>query len=92
MKNSLHNNINAWIDEKDLIPGQDWKLEIEIALTRSNIVLICLSNNSISKVGFVQKEIKYALDKFEEYPEGIIYIMPIRLEDCILPFSFERRA
>jgi hypothetical protein len=35
--------------------------------------------------GYVQKEIRQALDVAEEYPEGRIYIIPVRLEDCPVP-------
>src|SRR5436309_2669177 len=54
--------IDPWLDEKKLLGGQDWDLEIRRALRRSDAVVICLSKRSISKVGYVNKEIKRALD------------------------------
>ena len=47
--------IDAWLDEKKLLLGQDWRLAIEEAVEASDIVIICLSSNSMSKEGFVQK-------------------------------------
>ena len=33
-------------------------------------------------VGHVQKELKLALDKLDKYPQGGVYIIPVRLDDC----------
>lgn len=74
-----------WLDEEDLIPGTRWEAEIRKAVKASDIVLVCLSKTSITKEGFVQKEIKIALDIADEKPEDTIYIIPARLEDCALP-------
>jgi hypothetical protein len=74
-----------WLDEEDLLPGQDWQQEIRNAMKNCDIVLICLSKQSINKVGYVQKEIKFALDVADEQPEGTIFLIPVRLEDCHIP-------
>jgi TIR domain/CHAT domain len=77
--------VEPWLDEENLLPGQDWKYEITKAVRESNIVIVCLSRTSVSKSGFVQKEIKYALDVADEKPEGSIFLIPTRLEECSLP-------
>lgn len=77
--------MNPWFYEESLLPGQQWELEIPKAVRSSDIILICLSNNSITKSGYVQKEIEYALDVMEEKPEGVIFIIPVRLEECKVP-------
>jgi hypothetical protein len=46
-----------WLDEEDLLPGQDRSQEITKAVRSSAVVLVCLSKSSITKTGFVQKEI-----------------------------------
>jgi len=74
-----------WLDEEDLLPGQDWHAEIKKAVRLSEIVLVCLSRSSITKQGFVNKEIKFALDVADEKPEGVLYIIPVRLEECTVP-------
>lgn len=79
--------IDPWLDEEKLFPGQDWETEIEKAVESSDVVIICLSNNSINKRGFVQKELRYALDVALEMPEETIFIIPLRLEDCTPPRS-----
>jgi formylglycine-generating enzyme required for sulfatase activity len=79
--------IDAWLDEKKLLPGQDWDIEIQKAVRGADTVIICLSKTSITKEGYVQKEIKFSLDIALEKPEGTIYLIPTRLEDCKVPDS-----
>jgi len=82
--------VQPWLDAEDLIPGQNWEVEIPKALLSSDAIIICLTPNSVDKEGYVQKEIKFALDKAMEMPEGRIFIIPARLEDCELPFSLKK--
>lgn len=77
--------IDPWLDEEKLLAGQDWNMEIEKAVESADAVIVCLSNRSVTKEGVVQKEIKRALDKAEEKPEDIIFIIPLRLDDCSVP-------
>jgi hypothetical protein len=74
-----------WLDEENLFPGQDWRREISNAVRDTDVVLVCLSENSVNKAGYVQKEIKIALDVADEQPEGTIFIIPVKLEDCEVP-------
>lgn len=76
---------DVWLDEENLIPGQEWQIEIEKALHNSDVVIVCLSSNSVRKEGFVQKEYKFALDRTLEMPEGKISLIPARLEECDVP-------
>jgi hypothetical protein len=75
-----------WLDKEDLLPGQDWRHEIETIIRNPyNIVVACLSCNSVTKRGVVQQEIKWALDVLDQTPEGTIYLIPARLEECQVP-------
>ena len=80
--------IDPWLDEEKLLPGQDFDLEIYKAARDSDSIIICLSKISVAKEGYVNKEIRRALDAADEKPEGAIYIIPLRLDDCNP--SFER--
>jgi hypothetical protein len=82
--------IEPWLDEEELFPGMDWNMEIEKAIEATDVILVCLSNNSITKEGYVQKEIKMALDYADYKPDGVIYIVPIRLEECLPPARLSR--
>jgi TIR domain len=77
--------VDPWLDEEKLLPGQHWEEEIPKAVRDSDVVLVCLSRGSLTKTGYVQKEIKYALDVADEQPEGTIFLIPLKLEDCELP-------
>jgi len=82
--------VDAWLDKERLLPGQDWRLEIPKAVREADVVVVCLSKKSITKEGYVQKEIKFALDIAEEKPEGTIFLIPARLEDCSVPERLSR--
>ena len=77
--------ITPWLDELDLLPGQKWEIEIPKALHSSDVILVCLSKNSVTKEGYVQKEITFALDKASEKLEETIFIIPTKLEECEVP-------
>ncbi|MEW6030419.1 MAG: TIR domain-containing protein [Chloroflexota bacterium] len=77
--------IDPWLDEKKILAGQDWDLEIQKAVRGSDVILVGFSKASVNKEGYVQKEIRLALDVAEEKPEGTIFIIPVRFENCLLP-------
>lgn len=81
--------INPWLDEENLLPGHNWALEINKAVESSDIVIVCLSSNSVTKEGFVQREIKNILDVSDNKPEGSIFVVPIRLDDIKPPERFK---
>ena len=74
-----------WMDKKDIGPGQIWKTAIPKAIKAADLFIACLSSNSVSKEGVLQREIKTALDKQQEKLDGNIFIIPVRLEDVSLP-------
>lgn len=78
-------HFQPWLDEIQILPGQNWEYEISQAVRASDIVLVCLSPRSVTKEGFVQKEIKQALDVSDEKPEGTIFVIPVKLEECDVP-------
>jgi hypothetical protein len=79
-----------WLDEEELLPGFEWQVEIPKAVQNSDVVIVCLSNDSITKAGYVQKEIRQALDVADEQPEGTIFIIPVKLEECDVPKRLSR--
>jgi hypothetical protein len=82
--------MQPWFDEEDILPGQDWELAIRKAIRASDVVLVCLSRTSVSKIGYLQKEIKQILDVADEQPEGTIFLIPTRLEPCDVPERLRR--
>lgn len=79
-----------WIDVRDLQPGSMWRESIEEAIRDSDFFLVLLSNNSISKSGYVQVELRAALSILSEKPATDIFLIPVRLEETPLPVSLSR--
>ena len=77
--------LDVWLDEEKLLPGQEWDLEIEKAVEEADVVLVCLSTRSVDKEGYVQKELRFVLNIADEKPEGTIFVIPLRLEECTVP-------
>ena len=76
-----NDGVDAWLDKEKLLPGQDWELEIKKAVREADVVVVCLSKQ-FNQAGFRQKEVRLALDTAMEQPEGEIFIIPARLEEC----------
>ena len=89
-KRLIADGFDVWLDEVKLMPGQDWNLEIRKAVRNSDTVVVCLSNSSTTKEGYIQKEIRLALDVEQEKPEGTIFLIPARLENCSVPDRISR--
>jgi formylglycine-generating enzyme required for sulfatase activity len=81
--------VDAWLDKEKLLPGQDWELEIRKAVREADVVVVCLSKK-FNQAGFRQKEVRLALDTAMEQPEGEIFVIPARLEECDVPPSLQR--
>jgi len=87
---TLYNRLNkeglrVWFDERELLPGQNWEVEIKKAIRESQFFIACLSKNAATKKGFLNREIREALRIWEEQPEGTVYLIPALLEPCDVP-------
>jgi len=80
-----YDGLEPWLDEVDILPGADWDREIRRAVRRADLVVVCLSKSSVNKSGYLQREIRLALDVAQEKVEGQIYIIPALLESCDVP-------
>lgn len=81
------NNFSPWLDKKKLLPGQQWDFEIKKGLREANYVILLLSDNSVRKRGYVQREFKLALKYYEEKLEDDIYLIPLKINKCDVPES-----
>ncbi|MCP4104499.1 MAG: SUMF1/EgtB/PvdO family nonheme iron enzyme [Desulfobacteraceae bacterium] len=70
-----------WMD-KNILAGQNRKLEIRKAIQESAYFLMLLSKNSVTKTGYFQKELKIALEMFDERPDSEIFLIPALLDEC----------
>ena len=77
--------IDPWLDEEKLLPGQDWDMEIEKAVEFVDVVIVLISKTSVTKEGYIQKEIRNVLDIALEKPDGTLFVIPLRLDECEVP-------
>jgi hypothetical protein len=86
----LHDELTAagfspWLDARKLLPGQNWPRAIEAAIDTSDFFVALFSAKSVRKRGGFQSEIRYALDCAQQVPLDQIFIVPVRLDDCMVP-------
>src|SRR5256885_15297713 len=79
--------INVWFDQESLAPGAKWKLAIRSAIRQSRYFIALMSSRSVSKRGFIQNELRQAIDVLDEFPEGETYLIPVRLDACEAPLD-----
>ena len=73
-----------WIYQKNLAGGVKWKRAISREIKNSDLFVVCLSKKSYARNGHFHKEINEAFDVLEEMRPGSIYIVPVRLEECVI--------
>ena len=74
--------VRPWFDKTSLLPGQHWEREIQAALRNSDFVIALLSSRQVEKRGYVQREIRRALEILDEVPDNQVFLIPVRLDDC----------
>ncbi|MDZ7341653.1 MAG: TIR domain-containing protein [candidate division KSB1 bacterium] len=74
--------LNVWLDTESLSPGERWRDEVKDAIEHSNFFIALLSTRSMNKKGFVQEELKTALDVLDLFPDSEKFILPVRLDAC----------
>jgi hypothetical protein len=79
------NGAQPWLDEEDLLPGQEWEVEIPKAVRKADAVVVCLSANAVNNAGYFHKEIVFALDALDRQPEASIYLIPVKIGECEVP-------
>jgi len=87
MAKQLYNDLkryglDVWLDTESLLPGDKWKEKIQDAIENSNYFITLLSTQAVNKWGFVQKELKTALEVLDLFPSSERFILPIKLDDC----------
>ena len=65
----------------------DWDREIKLGLEASDAVIVCVSSVLVDKEGYIQKELRFAQDFQLQKAPGTIFLIPLRLDDCELPYS-----
>jgi hypothetical protein len=76
--------LEPWLDEIDLVPGQNWKDTIQRQIQQSDYFLACLTSNS-GKAGFLRKEFEYALERYAVRRSNNISLIPVKLSPSDIP-------
>jgi hypothetical protein len=82
-------DVEAWLDKESLNAGEEWEPAIRRAIRRSHAVVVFLSRAFVVGAGVRNKEIKLALDVYDEQPEGTIFLIPAGLEPCETPVRLQ---
>jgi hypothetical protein len=80
----------VWLDQENILPGQDWQYEIRKAICDSDLVIVCLSRQFNKQGGYRHEELRIALKKAGSLSEGGTFIVPVRLENCDMPEALRR--
>jgi hypothetical protein len=86
----LSAGFDPWMDERKLLPGQNWARAIQNALETADFAVCCFSRNSIRKRSGFQAEIRYALECARRLPLDDIFLLPVRLDECPVPLDVAR--
>ena len=78
-----------WLDEENLLGGQNWREFIPQQIKDSDYVIMLLSTISVVKRDYVQVELKRTVEVLEEFPDFDIFVIPARKDDCELPYALE---
>lgn len=81
--------INPSFNKVNILPGQLWKSTIAETIENVDAVLVCISNISVNKTGYMQAEIAKAKVQQALRPAGKIYMIPVLLEECLIPFGLK---
>ncbi|MGH9632420.1 MAG: toll/interleukin-1 receptor domain-containing protein [Bryobacteraceae bacterium] len=77
--------LDPWLDKRKLLPGQNWPRCIEQAITISDFFVPCFSRLTLRKRSHFHYEVRHALDCTRRMPLDDVFIMPVRLDACVLP-------
>jgi hypothetical protein len=77
--------LDPWYDKKELKVGDIWKEEIFQAIQETDFFAVCLSGKAVQKRGFIQNEIRTAIEEYQKRPFGTKYLLPLKLDDCEVP-------
>ncbi|MEL6816247.1 MAG: TIR domain-containing protein, partial [Cyanobacteria bacterium J06598_3] len=76
----------VWWDQ-NILPGQDWKFEIRKAMRDAYAVVLCLSAETADRITTgIYPEVLDAIREYRTYAPGSVFLIPVRLSECELPF------
>jgi hypothetical protein len=74
-----------WMDTRNIFGGEPFGRATARAVKAADFFLFFLSKHSANRRGYIRRELKLALDQWNERMLDDIYLIPVRLESCALP-------
>jgi hypothetical protein len=76
---------NVWWD-KEILPGQAWKPEVDRAMRASYAVVMCFSKETQTRSqNGIYPEAIDAIRALRQYAPGAIFLIPVRFSPCAVP-------
>jgi hypothetical protein len=75
---------HPWLDVDEITPGQVWQKAVIRALEESAVALVLVSEH-LAKKGFVQEELKVAMETLQEQERNFSPVVPVRLDNSEIP-------
>ncbi len=86
---ALKSSYQVWMDIHDIKGGQNWDFEIVKAMDQATIIVAFVSKNSVDRRGYIQKELRLALEKYREKLVDDIFLIPVMLDDIEIPVQLK---
>ena len=74
---------SPWLDTEDLLPGERWRPRIRRTIGESDFFVVLMSEKSLNKRGFVQKEVRKAIRELEAFQVTISSLSPFVLKSVV---------
>jgi TIR domain-containing protein len=75
----------VWFDQVSLAKGIRWEPAIRKAIRDSRYFVGVFSRRSVAVRGYRHSELRQAMEVLQEYPDDLVYAIPVRLDDCQMP-------
>lgn len=83
---NAENWISSWTyEEEKIMDRENRKYKIMEWLESANIILVCLTNNSVKENGMIEESLSEFLDAVDSKFRGDILLIPVRLENVLIP-------
>ncbi|MBT7071903.1 MAG: TIR domain-containing protein, partial [Anaerolineae bacterium] len=81
--------IVPWLIEEGAYQRTFKNQDINAKILKTDVVIVLLSENTVSNEGYKEKEFYIQLAKAQDKDEGSLLIIPVRLDDCVPPPCFQ---
>lgn len=89
------NGIRCWLDERELVPGDNIYTKVDNGIRRWDKILLCCSEASLNS-WWVARELDTAIERerqyHEQHSEEILKIIPLNLDDSLFVWEGEHAA